>query len=196
MFNNISKPISDRMQWLMKKNSTDRLDGSTKVQRLRQIPPETGKFLAIMAASAPDGIFLEVGTSGGYSTLWLSLACREIGTKLHTFEIDDDKFSFAAETFDSAGVADLIVQVQGDAIENLSEYKEIAFCFLDTDKEFYQGCYDLVIPRMLSGSILIADNAISHQEELQTFIDQAYLDDRVDALIIPIGKGVLVCRKI
>jgi len=102
----------------------------------------------------------------------------------------------AAQTFEVAGVNDLIVQVHGDAAENLSQYKDIGFCFLDTDKEFYQACYDIVIPRMRAGGILIADNAISHQEELQPLIDQAYLDDRVDAVVVPIGKGEFVCRKI
>jgi predicted O-methyltransferase YrrM len=184
------------MDWLRKKDSTDRLDRSTKVKRLRQIPAETGKFLAMMAIGAPKGTFLEVGTSGGYSTLWLSLACREIGTKLHTHEIDEDKFNLAAQTFKAAEVTDMIVQVLGDATKNLSAYNEIAFCFLDTDKEFYQSCYDTVIPRMCSGGILIADNAISHQEELQPFIDRVHLDDRVDALVVPIGMGELVCRKI
>lgn len=184
------------MEWLIDKDIADRNDGSTIVKRLRQIPPETGRFLAIMAAIAPRGGFLEVGTSGGYSGLWLSLACQEVGAKLYTFEIDQDKFSLAAETFASAGVTDLIVQIQGDAREKLSIHKDIAFCFLDIDKEFYQECYEIIIPRMCSGGILIADNAISHRDELQLFIDYTFIDNRVDSMVVPIGMGELVCRKL
>ena len=67
--------------------------------------------------------------------------------------------------------------------------------FLDAEKEVYSECYSTVIPRMVSGGILIADNATSHEEELRPMLDRALADDRIDALIVPIGNGVLVCRK-
>ena len=63
-------------------------------------------------------------------------------------------------------------------------------------KEVYEDCYDLVIPNMVYGGILVADNAINHYETLKPMLDKALNDDRVDALIVPIGKGVLLCRKL
>ena len=56
-------------------------------------------------------------------------------------------------------------------------------------------CYEAVVPRMARGGILVADNAISHREELRPMLDRSLSDDRVDALIVPIGMGELVCRK-
>ena len=56
-------------------------------------------------------------------------------------------------------------------------------------------CYENIIPRMVSGGILVADNAINHYESLKPMIDRALSDERVDALVVPIGKGELVCRK-
>ena len=73
---------------------------------------------------------------------------------------------------------------------------DVAFCFLDTEKEIYQDCYKAVIPNLVSGGLLVADNAISHQYELQPVIDQALNDIRVDAMVISVGKGLLVNRKI
>lgn len=55
--------------------------------------------------------------------------------------------------------------------------------------------YDLVVPRLVPGGLLVADNTTSHAAALQPFIDRALADPRVDALVVPIGKGLLLCRK-
>ena len=60
----------------------------------------------------------------------------------------------------------------------------------------YEECYDLVIPNMVKGGILIADNAINHYETLKPMINKALSDQRLDALVVPIGKGELLCRKL
>ena len=54
----------------------------------------------------------------------------------------------------------------------------------------------MVIPRLVKGGLLVADNAINHREALQSMLERALHDERVDALMVPIGKGELVCRKI
>jgi caffeoyl-CoA O-methyltransferase len=162
---------------------------------LRQIPPETGRFIALLAAGAPAGRYIEIGTSAGYSTLWLALACRLVGRKVTTFEVLDEKAALARQTFEVAGVSDVVDFVHGDALEHLRGCRGVAFCFLDADKERYSECYEIVVPNMVIGGILVADNAIDHEETLRPMLDRALADDRVDAMIVPIGKGELVCRK-
>ena len=139
---------------------------------------------------------LEIGTSAGYSTLWLSLAARETGRKIITFEILPEKVRLAKDTFQAAEVEDVIELAAGDALEHLRSYRKIAFCFLDAEKEVYQKCYDAVIPNLVRGGYLIADNAINHQETLAPMLEKALRDDRVDAMVAPIGKGLLICRKL
>jgi caffeoyl-CoA O-methyltransferase len=176
-------------------DSHDRSDGTARMKRLRQIPPETGKFIALLAAAAPAGSYIEIGTSAGYSTLWLALACRLLGRRITTFEILDEKAALARQTFDATGVGDVVDFVHDDALEHLPDCADISFCFLDAEKEIYAACYEAVIPNMVSGGILVADNAINHEATLRPMLDRALADDRVDALIVPIGKGELVCRK-
>jgi caffeoyl-CoA O-methyltransferase len=196
MFHPIPTPVLEQMRRLEGIDACDRLDGTPRQQRLRQIPPETGKFIALLAACTPAGAFLEVGTSAGYSGLWLSLACRAANRRLTTLEILPEKARLARETFRLAGVEDLIDLVEGDAREHIRDYEPVAFCFLDSDKELYAECYEAVIPRLVSGGFLVADNATSHADELRPVISAALDDERVDALVVPIGKGVLVCRKL
>ena len=195
MFQDISPRILARMRELEKIDSRDRVDGTMRMQRLRQIPPEVGKFIALLAAAAPDGQCLEIGTSAGYSTLWLALACRATGRTITTFEILSEKVELARTTFADAGVSDVVELVHGDALNSLPTFKSVGFCFLDAEKEIYSACYDALIPRMVSGGILVADNAINHKATLRPMLDRALHDLRVDALIVPIGKGELVCRR-
>ena len=196
MLHNIPELVKRRMVYLEKIDAEDRVDGTPRLQRLRQIPPETGRFLSILAASAPKGEFLEIGTSAGYSTMWIALACIERGIKVKTFEILEEKVKLAKETFRESKMAKYVELIEGDARDFLKEEKNISFCFLDAEKEVYDECYDLIIPNMVKGGLLVADNAINHYKILKPMIEKALSDERVDALIVPIGKGELLCRKI
>jgi caffeoyl-CoA O-methyltransferase len=195
VFHHIPRAILERMHYLESIDRRDRDDGTPHIRRLRQVPPETGKFIALLASSAPDGTYLEIGTSAGYSALWLSLACRELGRKLVTFEVNPEKAELAMETFRMTAVEAVVELVKGDARAYLEAYKDISFCFLDAEREIASECYEKVVPHMVKGGLLIADNAISHREAMQPMLDRALADERVDALVVPIGTGDLVCRK-
>jgi predicted O-methyltransferase YrrM len=196
MFHSIRPAIRDRMRYLEQIDAQDRLDGTPRLQRLRQIPAETGQFLALLAASAPEGMTIEIGTSAGYSTLWLAIACEAAGRTITTFELLPEKAALARETFRVAQVEGVVKLVAGNVLDSLAHYDNIAFCFLDAEKEVYDVCYEAVVPKLVSGGLLVADNALNHRETLQPMLDRALNDTRVDALIVPIGKGELVCRKI
>ncbi len=195
MFESISPAMLFRMRELEAVDARDRTDGTAHGKRLRQVPHQVGRFIALLAASAPAGRIIEIGTSAGYSTLWLTLAARATRRRVTTFEIDAAKVELARATFAAAAVADLIDLVHGDAVAHVANYGDIGFCFLDAEKDVYDACYELVVPRMVSGGILVADNAISHAAALRSMLDRALRDDRVDSVLVPIGQGNLVCRK-
>jgi len=196
MFHTIPKAIQERMHYLESLDKKDRLAGKSPMERLRQVPPETGKFIALLAATAPEGAYLEIGTSGGYSAMWLSLACKELGRKLITFEVLEEKADLARETFKITGLEKVVELIVGDAREYIHKYKNVAFCFLDAEKEDYNDYYEKIVPNLVTGGLLIADNVISHKAVLQPMLERALKDIRVDALVVPIGRGELVCRKI
>ena len=196
MFHNIDAAIRERMQYLEQLHATDQHDGTQVFDRLRQIPPDTGKFLALTAANCPDGQWLEIGTSGGYSTLWLALAAKERGAYIKTFELAPAKIALARETFAACRLTDMIEVVEGDALENIERVSNISFCFLDCEKELYAPCWEKLASRMNFGGMLLADNAISHAEGVRPMMEMALRDARFDCLVVPIGQGVLVCRRV
>jgi len=192
VFHNIPDAILERMRELEQLHMDQKRTDMPAFERLRQVPPITGRFLAMAALASPEGAVVEIGTSGGYSGLWLSLACRAKGRTLTTFEVSEQKVELARETFRTAGVDDLVTVVEGDAREALPDQKDIGFCFLDAEKNLYEECYEAVVPKMVKGGILIADNLISHAGDLATFLDRAESDTRVDSMVVPVGSGLLL----
>ena len=196
MFHDIPRPILARMQHLEAIDARDRVDGTPRARRMRQVPPETGRLVALLAATAPDGDWVEIGASAGYSTLWLALAARATGRHITTFEVLPDKARLARETFRLAEVEPLVTLVEGDARDHLASLGGAAYCFLDAEKEIYGECYDLVVPNLVPGGLLVADNALNHWDSLEGMIRRAEQDPRVDALVVSHGKGLLLCRRV
>jgi caffeoyl-CoA O-methyltransferase len=196
MFHDMPPGMLARMRELEAIDARDRDDGTEHARRLRQVPPETGRFLALLAAAAPPGAWIEIGTSAAYSTMWLALAARARGATLTTYELLAEKVALARETIRRAGIGDVVTLVQGDARAYLAEYTDIAFRFLDAEKNVYAACYDLCLPRLVSGGLLVLDNAISQADELGPLLARTQADERVDAALVPIGTGDLVCRRL
>lgn len=195
MFHDISEAMQKRMRHLEAIDAADRADGTPHARRLRQIPPETGRFLAILAAGAPAGSLVEVGTSAGYSALWLSLACRGRGVPLTSIDRDPDKLELASETLRLAGARDVVRLVSGDALEVLAGLDAVAFAFIDANRDVLLPCVELLADRLVPGGILAADNVISHAHEIPGVVERILSDVRLDGVVVPIGSGLLVARR-
>jgi caffeoyl-CoA O-methyltransferase len=162
---------------------------------LRSVSVDVGRYLALLAISAPQGAFLELGSSGGYSSLWLSLAARARGVTLTTVELDEKKVAMARENIARAGAGESVQAVHGDALEYATRFDEIAFCFSDLQPPEHNGkIYEKVVPRLVPGGWLVIDNVTSPR--LQTeILNRAEKDPRVDSVLLPFPKGDLICRK-
>lgn len=184
------------MTYLEGLDTLERENGTAREKRLRQIVPETGKFITLLARIAPTGRLIEIGTSAAYSTLWLSLAAKERGQKIETFENNIEKYNLALETVKVTETQEHIDINFANALEIMSTFRDIAFCFLDAEKWDYNEYYKSLIPHLVSGGILAVDNVISHYEEARPMLNRALQDPLVDSVIIPIGRGILMSRKI
>ena len=195
MFHDIPEPVAARMAELKERGVRDRADGTPRMQRLREVPEGVGRFLAILAAGAPAGRWIEIGTSSGYSTLWLALAAREAGARVTTFEILEWKVELARETFALAEVEDVVDLVHADVRAGLAAVEGVSFAFLDSEKEDYLELYELVVPKLVPGGLLVADNVADFHDEVQPMLDRALADERVDAVVVPFLTGQLLARR-
>jgi len=128
-------------------------------QRYRNVPPEDGRWLRIMARSMNAKNVVEIGTSTGYSGIWFGLALKETGGKLTTYEIDEGRAKTARANFKRAGMDDIITLVLGDAHEEVKKLEDpIDILFLDADKEGYVDYLEKLLPLVRKGGLVIAHN--------------------------------------
>jgi predicted O-methyltransferase YrrM len=162
---------------------------------LRSVSEEVGRCLALLAISAPQGAFLELGSSGGYSSLWLSLAARARGVTLTTVDLNEKKVALARENIGRAGAADSVEVRHGDALDYATRFENIAFCFSDIEPpELNAKVYEKVVPRLVPGGWLVIDNVTSPRIQTE-LLNRAEKDPRVDSVLLPFPKGDLICRK-
>jgi len=132
------------------------------------VPMQDGMALRLLAEAVGARNAVEIGTSTGYSGLWLSLALRSTGGHLTTFEIDHDRASMAAGHFREAGVDKLISIVEGDAHVNVSKLKEpLDLVFIDADKEGYLDYLNKLLPLVRPGGLILAHNIEMATEYVQ-----------------------------
>lgn len=128
-------------------------------QSYRNVPPEDGRLLRIMAESMNARNIIEIGTSTGYSAIWMGLALQKTGGKLTTYEIDAGRAATARANFKRAGMADIITLVEGNAHEEVTSLKDpIDIIFLDADKQGYIDYLNKLLPLVRPGGLVIAHN--------------------------------------
>ena len=195
MVNRFSQKTRERMNFLEDIDRKDRQDGTPRDQRLRQITPDTGKFLSLLLVNAPEGDIIEIGTSAAYSTLWLGTAAKEMNRKIKTFEISEQKVLLAKETIRIAELEDYVEIIPTDFFDYVSQLDKIAYCFLDAEKDLYERCFTSIADKIVFNGLIIADNAINHYEGIKPMIEKASNDIRFDCLTVPIGNGEFICRR-
>ena len=137
----------------------DVLENILRSQRYRNVPPQDGRFLRIMAEAMNAKNVIEIGTSTGYSGIWFGMALQKTGGKLTTFEIDAQRAATARANFNKAGLADIITLVEGDAHEEVKKLKStIDILFLDADKEGYIDYLNTLLPLVCPGGLVVAHN--------------------------------------
>lgn len=123
------------------------------------VPREDGRLLRLLAESARAQRVVEIGTSNGYSGIWLCLALRKTGGRLITHEIDETRAAAARRNFERAGVESLITLVMGDAHETVKNLREpIDVLFIDADKPGYPDYLQKLLPLVRPGGLIIGHN--------------------------------------
>lgn len=161
-------------------------------QRYLLVGPETGRFLNLLVRSSGATRILEVGTSVGYSAIWLALGARETGGRVTTLEQSEWKCQKARQHWAEAGVADRIELIPGDALETLQRLEgPWDFVFLDAWKNDYVRYLDLVFDHIRPGGLIVADNILSHRDDphIQAYVEKCRSHPGLDTVTVPIGSG-------
>jgi predicted O-methyltransferase YrrM len=173
------------------KSTTDRSRSMLNITR------DTGEFLSVLVRAMQAQRILEVGSSNGYSTLWLASAARAVEGSVTTVEKSDYKVELAARNFARSGLDSVITQIHADAGPVLAGMEAAAFAliFLDSERGEYPGWW-LDIKRILHpGGLLVVDNATSHAQQLAPFFALVKSDLEFMTSLVPVGNGEFLATK-
>ena len=168
---------------------------SDRLARFRNVEPETGELLGVLVRAVRAVRVLELGTSNGYSTIWLADAVEDLGGRLVSVDVDAERIALARENLERAGLdAELSV---ADAAETLAQCAGGAWdlVFLDAERGAYAGYWPNLLRALRPGGLLVVDNVLSHAGEVAPFLALVAAEPAVTSAQVPIGAGVQLIVK-
>jgi predicted O-methyltransferase YrrM len=168
-----------------------------RVDRFRNLEPESAELLALIARAAAVTRLLELGTSNGYSTLWLADAAEANGGRLVSVEIDPTRSELARRVVDEGNLNDVVELRVEDAATTLARSDDGGWdlIFLDAERPAYAGYLDDLVRALSPGGLLAVDNVVSHERELAEFT--AAISARADLTqtVVAVGAGLRLAVK-
>jgi predicted O-methyltransferase YrrM len=177
-----------RQEWLSRRD-----------EFLLEVGEAVGALLNILAREAKSKTILEIGTSYGYSTVWLAEAARATQGKVITLDLKAEKQAYARSMLEKAGLAAHVEFRCGEALELIGKMGEtIDFVLLDLWKDLYIPCFDAMLPKLGHGAFIAADNMIfppdNHAMAAQY---RAHVRSQPDfeTILLPTGHGIELSRR-
>ncbi|WP_355506517.1 class I SAM-dependent methyltransferase [Xanthomonas cannabis] len=167
---------------------------SARDRRMLNITPDIGALLAVLVRATGARHVLEIGTSNGYSTVWLAEAAAAIGGHVTTVELAADKVALAQATLARSGLAASVDVVHGDGGAWLTQAASasVDLVFLDSARDAYVRWWPALRRVLRHGGLLVVDNALSHADELAPFTALLAADPAITCSVVPVGNGELL----
>jgi predicted O-methyltransferase YrrM len=165
---------------------------------LLSVGPYSGQLLNLLAKEMRARTIVEVGTSYGYSTLWLADAARKTDGRVITFDLHAAKQDYAREAIRKAGLADVVDFQLGDARETLAAFDgTIDFVLLDLWKDLYIPSFDLLYPKLNPGAVVVEDNMLFPEHTLKEALEyrrHVRAMPNIESVLLQVGSGLEVSR--
>lgn len=191
----LSAGFIDRITELYRSFMQHDAQQADRIKRYRNIEPDSAQYIAMLIRIQQSQRILEIGTSTGYSTLWMADALKATGGRLTTLEIEASRTEQAKRYATELVLHDVIDFWVGDAKDYLRDHAEQQFdlILLDAERDAYVS-YWPDLRQMLSqaGHVLIVDNVISHAAEVQEFMNIVKQDQRFMTTTLSLGSGLFI----
>ncbi len=165
-------------------------------KKMLNLEPETAQFLNILIRSSRRTRLLEIGTSNGYSTIWLAWAASVTGGRVMSIDRDAHKQALADAHLRRVGLREVVDLTCGDATEIVAGLPGPFDCvFFDADRYSAPAQLALLIPKLAPDVLVLADNVLSHPDEIAAYLRALEALPQFDRVIVPIGKGLSVAYR-
>ncbi len=165
--------------------------------RRRNIDPSVGEFLWIFLRALRSRSVVEIGTSNGYSTIWIADAVHLNGGRVTSVDYDQQWLDQGKANLAKAGLIESVDLecVNGGALLSGLPDDSIDFLFLDAERSDYAGWWPQPKRVLRSGGVMVVDNSLSHPLEIAGLYDQIRSDGCFSSTVVAVGKGELVAVK-
>jgi predicted O-methyltransferase YrrM len=165
-------------------------------KKMLNLEPDTAHLISVLVRSSQRRHLLEIGTSNGYSTIWLAWAARATDGRVTSIDRDASKHTMADTNLRRAGLRDRVDLVLGDATEVIARLPgQFDLVFFDADRTSAPAQLQLLEPRLLPGALVLADNALSHPDQIKDYLAAIQALPNFDHVIVPVGKGLSIAYK-
>jgi caffeoyl-CoA O-methyltransferase len=179
------------LERLEREDASEREQGLPPEQRSRQVEPTTGRFLFSLVAPHTDCEVLELGSSRGYSSIWLAAGVRQLGGSVLSLEHDPAKIEAWRRNVDEAGLREWAELLEGDAFELLPRIDDVFdVVFLDAEKDDYEELFRLAREKLEPGALVVADNVLSHPDPLAQYSAARQADPTLLSVTVPLDRGL------
>jgi predicted O-methyltransferase YrrM len=157
------------------------------------LEPETAELVSILVRSSGAQRVLEIGTSNGYSTIWLAASINSWAGRIISIDRNAEKQKMARENLQRAGLVGQVDLHCGDATEVVSTLQgPFDFVLFDADRKSAPQQLNLLLPKLATKALILADNVLSHPAEIADYLATIYTLEHLQHVIVPIGKGLSV----
>jgi predicted O-methyltransferase YrrM len=162
-------------------------------RKLLNLEPDTAELLSILARSSGAKSALEIGTSNGYSTIWLAASIGPTGGRIITIDRSPEKQAMARENLQKAGLLEYVDLHCGDATELVRALPgPFDFVFFDADRKSAPAQLTLLLPKLASSALILADNVLSHPAEIADYLAMVKSLKQLQHVVVPVGKGLSI----
>jgi predicted O-methyltransferase YrrM len=187
--NEARRRLADELYASSKEHDESRPD---RLERFRNVEPPTAELLGVLIRATGARRILELGTSNGYSTIWLADAAQDTGGTVVSVDVDASRTDLARQNLRDAGLEERAELRTEDAAETLarSAGAEWEFVFLDAERPAYPSYLRDLVRTLAPGGLLAVDNVRSHEHELVEFTSLIEAEPALTQTVVPVGAGL------
>jgi caffeoyl-CoA O-methyltransferase len=159
---------------------------------MMNIAPAEGEYLSDLVVKLGAKRVLEIGTSNGYSGIWLALGLRQTGGKLITLDVDKGRRTLALQNFKATGMDDIVDSRLTDALKEIPQIEgPFDLVFIDAWKPDYIRYLKMVLPKVRSGGVITAHNVKSQASEMPDFLEAIQNSPELKTEFVNVGPSGL-----
>ena len=172
-------------------------ENDDRSKKMLNLEPATAQLISILIRTSQSKNILEIGTSNGYSTIWLAWAAQATDGHVTSIDMNPDKHIMADKNLRRAGLRERVELKLGDATEIIKALEGPFDCvFFDADRSREPEQLKLLLPKLSSNALVMADNVLSHPDQIAEYLETVESLPNIEHMVVPVGKGLSLAFKI